>query len=547
MFQWWEDFLMRTFKGATLFARDADDRSQVVGRYLAFVKWATVLGILAVAVCFSMGWVYPTLVVLAAMTVVYLPILCVFQAGYEALPTPLQRSLSAWLRRGGSLLLGALVIVVFVESFRLRESREALLILAALGVGVATGWWSVSDRVRKFIGARLLFGLFAIAIAARFPIVSEAFAWAGQKATRFITGVMKPSPGRFVPSSTDELRGALVDQGTGEFLVWYCQDENRDYEFYRAKGYDRFGRPLELADTQTEFDAMIAWQLDKDAEHAQELRRQEAELAQQHAEENARQERQRREAFDEFAENRDAAKDLLLSEDFDGAYLALHRADASIRRHRDLLDVHAVFVAMGELEHIRMDVEAARLERMQIEAAEEAAAIAREAERTRRASYLDVLPDRRVNYIVFAVGSAEGSLREVAAVTATRLSDTAVVSAGYVFSEAFASPAGFDAFFSGRGSDDIVAMELGAVADRLLLIRAAEPVLRVSRASSKVQTYSRSMHAVVIDACDGRKLSEFVLRDISGAGVTESAAHSAFIERFAAAIAARAEVLTGLP
>ena len=46
---------------------------------------------------------------------------------------------------------------------------------------------------------------------------------------------------------------------------------------------------------------------------------------------------------------------------------------------------------------------------------------------------------------------------------------------------------------------------------------------------------------------DGKKHREFVINDVTGAGLNEESARAAFVERFAEILAARMELRAGLP
>ncbi len=173
---------------------------------------------------------------------------------------------------------------------------------------------------------------------------------------------------------------------------------------------------------------------------------------------------------------------------------------------------------------------------------------AREAERSRLASYVSSFPKARVNYIVFFVDSAGKPSSEVRSAVVDRLSRTKnITAAGNVFTDAFISPQGFDAVVAGKRAADLAAMRIGDAADRLLLIRGSDAKSVPSSSISGLQTYSMRMTISLIDARDGKKLSEFVINDVAGAGLTEVEARATFSERFADTLAARSELLAGLP
>ena len=168
-------------------------------------------------------------------------------------------------------------------------------------------------------------------------------------------------------------------------------------------------------------------------------------------------------------------------------------------------------------------------------------------ERLRLRSYVTALPKARVNFIVFFVDS-EGKLsKEATSAAAQRLARREGVSAvGDVLSNAFASPRGFNAVVAGKGAADVVAMQLGDATDWLLLIRGTDERSAPSAIVSGLRTYSMRTTISLIDASNGSKLREFGINDVTGAGVNETAAKAAFIERFSEMLATRDELLTGL-
>lgn len=483
MSTWWDDFLTLLFKRGLLLKEQLAD---VIGRYLRVVKKVTIqassfLAILLIALLVlavsnvQIAWIYPTLLLLMAgalivMIVVALPLLVLSEVTYGLLPQDLRDAVLSWLRRGGAILFCALFTAVFVSFFRLWQSPGkmlfALLILATLGTGAAIGWLKVPNALRQTVATKLVLLLIVVAIAARFPLVAELGNWVMAKGQTIVFGVTRPSPERWQPASADELR--FVDEGTGEFLVWYHRDENSNFELYKSKGYHRLGTPLKLAETEAEFAAIRNWQLASDLERDMTHRAQEQEAARKQDEERI---------------------------------AAAKRADERER----------------------------------------------EAERLRLASYIVALPKARVNYIVFFVDSLGKSSSEVTSSVVNHLVSRRDISAdGNVFADAFISQSGFDKVVAGNGAADLVALQLSDAADRLLLIHGSDTQSVPSGSVAGLRSYSIPMTVSLIDAKDGRKLREFVIRDVAGAGLSEAAAKAAFIERFAEALGGRKELLDGL-
>ncbi|HRP63654.1 MAG TPA: hypothetical protein PK400_10200 [Phycisphaerales bacterium] len=566
MSEWWDDFMTLMFKRAVLLSGEATDRArEVITRYLSILKWFTACGALALAAFaillfgfaalnIQWGWLYPVLIalmtiVLLVMIFVALPVLWLLQGGYELLPRNLKEPLLAWQRRGGAILFGALITLVFINVFKLWQSPGrmllALLILATFGVGLAIGWWRISDNVRKGIAVKLLISLFAIAILAKFPLVSEVTDWIGDRAEAAVFRATRPTPERYYPNSTDELREAFVHRGTGEFLIWYFRDERGNYEFYKSKGYDRLGRPLKQAETQREFDALVAWQSAKEFERETARRAKEEEAARTRALQEQERKAQQSRAISAYSQHLETARELFTAGDLDGAERAIRDADSTLASNRNVLNVDDLEAAQRSIRELRSEINAVRAEKRQIEEERLSAERAKEAERLRLASYINALPTEQVNYIVFLADSHGKPSAKLTSAIVERLGGEGIIAAGDVFSDRFISPTGFDAFFSGAGGADIAAMGINNVAHRLLLIRGGKPESSASGTVSRVRTYSMPMTISVIDTHNGTRLFNFVIDDITGAGVNEAAATSAFIERFADALAQRREVLDG--
>ena len=534
---WWDDFSTLLFKRAVLLKEQA---AETVGRYLAFLRRATItllkpLGVLLLVflLCVALGiqaaWVYQTLLLLVAgvlLTIVFLalPLLVLVETAYNLLPESLQKTVRVWQRRGAAILFGALLAVALIKVFRLWQSPgtmfNALLILSVLWIGGYFGWLQVSGAWRTFLAAKLQLSLIFIVVMALFPgpagLVEELVGWAGERLETSVFRVTRPTPQRWQPASADELR--FVDEGTGKFLVWYYRDKQGNYELFTSKGYDRSGKPLKLAQTEKEFTAIHEWQRARD---------QEREMARRAQEDEAR-----RRVIADFEHRMARARGFIEQRAFDGAEREVRDARNTMVPSRALL---------GDAEVGRMDTAADQLlSTVKLVRAEHH-------DRLRLRSYVTALPKARVNFIVFFV-DFEGKLSQGAtSAVAQRLARRESVSAvGDVLSDAFASPRGFDAVVAGKGGADVVAMQLGDAADRLLLIRGSDQRSAPSATVSGLRTYSMKITVSLIDARDGSKLREFAINDITGAGVNETAAKAACIERFAEILATRDELLTGL-
>jgi hypothetical protein len=501
MSTWWDDFRTLLFKAA-------EQTQDIIARYLDFVKDAAIRltrVLAALLLCFVLSiilgiqsaWLYQTVIVLMAlvliaMIVIALPLLVVSESAFAVLPAPVKESLRSWQRRGAAILFGALLMVVFIRVLRLWESPETmltvLLIVSVLTLGGYFGWLQISDSWRRFVAVKLQMTLVVIALVSLFPgparLVGELVGWTEENLRSSVFRITRPSPEWWEPSSVDELR--FADAGTGEFLIWYYKDDEGNYRLSTSKGYDDFGRPLKRAETEPEFISIRSWQRAKDEEREAIRRAQAEELA-------------RREEEERIA--------------------AAERAAELARQE----------------------------EERRIAEAEREAELAREAERKRLESYIAGRPETRVNYIVFFVDSWGRPSSEVNSIVEEILSKSGVTAAGAVFSDAFISPKGFDAVAAGKGAVDVVAMRLGEMADRLLLIRGTDEQLAPSRTVAGLHTYSMRISFSLIDASNGQKVREFIIGDVTGAGVSEASAKSTFIERFADAFAQRAGMLSDIP
>jgi hypothetical protein len=438
---------------------------------------------------------------------------------------------------------------------------------------------------------KLQVALLAIAVVAMFPgpasLLEELADWTGERIESAVRRITRPAPERWLPESADDLQ--FVDQGTGQFLVWYCRSEEGDYQLFKSRGFDSSGQPLKRAETQGEFAAIRAWQQGKDQEREQARRAQQdaarhqateafnerlaraGNLIQQdefdEAEREAREadgvlaqsrpllgeeqfnklhktatdllahinavrrERARSQGIHDFESRVTRTQALLEANDFDGAEREVHEAAKILVRTRPFLE---------EEQFSQMDTTANRLlSRIQATRVEQAKA---ERERSRLASYIVAMPKERVNYIVFCVDSAGNPAGGMTSAIVDRLSGKGMAAAGDVFAAAFSSPEGFDAAFDGKAAGDVVALRLGDVADRLLLMRADTPRSTPSKSVPGVITYSVSVTVSVIDAKVGKRLRDFVISDVAGAGLTEAAAKSTFIDRFAEALATREDL-----
>lgn len=170
-------------------------------------------------------------------------------------------------------------------------------------------------------------------------------------------------------------------------------------------------------------------------------------------------------------------------------------------------------------------------------------------DRLRLQSYIIAMPKIKVNYVVFSVDSNGKASNEHDSVVLSRLNRMkSITAASGVFADAFVGPRGFEAVASGKAAQDVAAMKLGSVADRLLLIRIKDAKSAESTTVLGLRTYTANVIVSIIDAADGKRIHELAISDIVGAGVDERAARNTFLQRFVDALADRSELaLTGSP
>lgn len=204
----------------------------------------------------------------------------------------------------------------------------------------------------------------------------------------------------------------------------------------------------------------------------------------------------------------------------------------------------AVQQAEREAKRVQDD-EVARARRLEDEKARiKAAAEERQkAETERLASYVIAVPKQPVDCIVFCRDPAGVPAFEPTSLIVARLSAMGVTATGDVFSKAYICPEGFDKAFSGGGGQDLKAMGMGSVTRRILLASAGNGKSTSSKSVAGMKTHSTTMTLALIDATDGSVLSRLVLGDITGAGVSELSARTAFYERFADAVASNEALL----
>ena len=162
----------------------------------------------------------------------------------------------------------------------------------------------------------------------------------------------------------------------------------------------------------------------------------------------------------------------------------------------------------------------------------------RQAEAHRIASYIRVYPPESVHYAVFAVDSYGGHLPELIEEIARRLNSfKGMTVTDRAFAAPFASEEGFGRVVSGRGEDELNAMEARKAADSLLLIRTGREEVGRSTQVPGVLTFSMPVTVTIISTGNGTVQQEYAVNDVTGAGVSEPAAKTAFFERLSSRIA----------
>ena len=489
---WCDDFATLLLKRGLLLKEQAAD---AVRGYLNFLaKASTLIGLpvagltlllfLSSLIGIQAGWLYQILILLiaiglVALSVIWLPLLISAEAVMNAMPGGVRATAGRWTRRIGAILFGALVIIIFVRVFRLWRAPAVMvtvtLVLAALTMGGYFGWLVVSPLWRKSVGVALQVTLLVLLVAALLPgpagLVEELATWGEQRLEGSIYDVTRDQADWWEPESADDL--IFVDRQSGRFLIWYHKDAAGNYRLARSRGFDEYGRPLEVADTEAEVRAIREWQLSKD--------RQRAATEQERREADAR---------------RDQEEKL-----------------AAEQREKE---------------------EADKREQRRVQAVEREKARIEKAERERIASYIVSLPSDRVDYVVFCIEADGQSANDVSSTIARSLDRQAGVDAvDDVFSLAFATDDGYGQMVAGRGRAVLEATKLGEVASKLLLLRMGKAQSSASNRVEGLYSYSAPITIHIIDAADGRKLQQVEISDVTGIGMSTGAARSAFIERLA--------------
>ena len=536
---WWDDIGILLFKHAILL----EERGRAaITRYLGFLGRAAIFAwcstsllvlcfVVAGAIGIQSPWLYQTLTllmtgVLLATILVALPLLVLSQAVYEILPDELQRALLACQRRGVAILFAGFLAVVLIRMFRLWQSPATMFtvlsIVAVLWLGGSLGWLKTPDIWRKLIALKLQMALIVVAVLAMLPgsgPLAEGLAhWAGAWVEATIGRIIYPAPERWNPASAADLQ--FVDRGTGRHLVWYCRNEQGDYQLYKAKGYDDLGAPLKCAETEGEIAAIRNWQRARDDER-EKARRAQAEAA-------------RQETIDGFEQLVTRARGHIDQHKFDDAEREAREAgDVLSQRRTSLAETDFAQrdkIARDLLAHIKTT-------RVEYDQAEY--------RRLRLASYVTSLPKTRVNYIVFFVYSDAKPSKDVTLALVSGLASKKISAAAEVFSEQFVCLEGLDKVTRGDGAADLADMGLRQVADRLLLIRGSDAKAAPASVNG-VSTFAMRMTVTLIDAGNGTKLNQFVIDDLAGAGVNATNARAMFLQRFADMLAARSELTAGL-
>ncbi|MEI6702630.1 MAG: hypothetical protein WCL71_03725 [Deltaproteobacteria bacterium] len=153
-----------------------------------------------------------------------------------------------------------------------------------------------------------------------------------------------------------------------------------------------------------------------------------------------------------------------------------------------------------------------------------------DSEKARRASYIDILPTTRVNYVVCAAHENGGLIPELSGLVVKGQKAVGKTASDTVFSQEFAKSA-LRPWMAGKGAKDLRAMEITKIADRLVLIEVKNERITESQRFANLRTASGTMTVTIIDPADGRKIDEYTIGDVSGAGVSDASAWAAFYER----------------
>lgn len=495
---WWEDAATLLFKRGLLLTEQGRD---AFVRYWAFLKKATaalavpfvilsLFFVLFALLGLESALLYQSLIVLIsliliALIAIWLPILIPLEAILDALPTKLKASLQTWPRRMAAILFCALAVSLLISMFELwRVPGRMLVIMLIIGMitlGGYIGWFRLDPAWRAVVRAGMWIVMSVLLLGALLPGPAVLIRELGHSWYEGIEDVVvrntRPESDYWYPTSEAELRSQLIDFRSGRAQVWFTPVAGGGFKLARSKGYNEYGEPLEQADTQSEIETLLAWQRERDVAREAEERKSQAEAG--------------------------------------------RRQEAA----RRLVEEQAVQLAE-------------QWEQDRLRAARAAAEEAERAEALRIASYVAALPSERVDYIVYGVGTESGYSTALTSAVVRGLTGTGRTKAdGAVLTPAFASDAGFGRASMGRGADDLRAMKLHDVADRLLLVQAMEAASGMSASLDNVHTFRMTVFVTVITTETGERVRVYRLEDVVGAGVNEGAAKAAFFVRLADRIA----------
>jgi len=456
--------------------------------------------------------------------------------------------------------MGIVVFSVFLFLVPARGNPVAIFVLAPLAIvlTLAVGIRLVNVDPDRFFGwplkASLVFILLVCFGTLFVPTIKEHF-------------VEDPVPvvyqsGKDIPFSDK----------SGHSMIWYAEIHNGGFELFTAKAgglYTPDGRKLRPADTETVRQQIRNW-IDQESARAAILRSSRSAAEQENTRQQAQEAQRDRESA--LFETVDApvpvkfptGKDIPFADKHghsmisyaetpnggfelftarapglytpDGRQLKLADSGTVRQQIRNWVDQENARVATQSAAKIAAEEEAARQLEQKALRNLETARIG--AEKARRVSYIDTLPTNRVNYAICAAHEDGVLIPALSSRLVKELRAKGKTASDIVLSQEFAKEA-LRPFMAGKGREDLEAMELSKCTDRLLLISVNNERLTDSQRFVNLRTASATMIVVGIDPTDGRKVQEYVINDVSGAGVNETTALAAFYERFAAALITR--------
>lgn len=414
----------------------------------------------------------PSLTLVACLA----PLTTVLELLHRTLPSVYDALVSS-LRLVVVAFFGILFLTLLFMVFPVRSNPGAIFILGPLAILViaAVGIGITRVSPERFLGWPFKVGLVVIVMVSLFGLsMPDITARLGALPDAINESVVS-APQKATFASSREID--FVNSKNGKSRLWYVQNTDGAFDLYRADprgGFTQDGRKLKLADSVDARQKISAWvDAQAAARQAEAIRKaEELRLDEQQKAEIAKVEAAR------------MAQTRRLEE--------LHRADAA-------------------------KVEAERSERERLAA--------------RRVELLGAGYDgEKLPYLVVAESDKYQSLAPMALATAQAFTTSGRKASGAVLMPAFVESRVADALTRGQTSEDFRMLNLGSIADRVLIAHRDPVVVKATTTVAGFRSTTVTVRFFVIDAANGRVLKQF---EVAGTGVggTDQASYDAALER----------------